>query len=164
MVCVVYMIQYFLRKVKRIPAVFYRRRCRFSDIFFIDIDENNVCDAKSARRSVSRRKHLSCDLRKIHAWRYGYAQKFFRADMESEELLQHDLTTGDRKCLTGFILLRNDVEDRFCNVFDLTAASERNLGFIIFSNIRDRLCAGDFSGVQILDEETLYRIGPQRTV
>jgi hypothetical protein len=41
------MIQYLLRKVKGIPAIFYRRTCRFLHIFFIDIDENNAFDGKA---------------------------------------------------------------------------------------------------------------------
>ena len=79
-------------------------------------------------------------------------------------LIQHDLTAGDGDSLTGFVLLDGAVDDGFCDVGGEAAAGHGDLFFVVFFDLSDVGCAGDFTALEVLDEETFYGIAPQGTV
>ena len=79
-------------------------------------------------------------------------------------LIQHDLTAGDGDSLTGFILLNCAVDDGFGDVSGETAAVHGNLFFVMFFNLCDIGCAGDFTALEVLNEKTFDGIAPQGTV
>ena len=79
-------------------------------------------------------------------------------------LIQHDLTAGDGDSLTGFVLLNCAVDDGFGNVGGEAAAVHGDLFFVVFFDLSDVSCAGDFAALEVLNEEAFYGVAPQGTV
>ena len=77
---------------------------------------------------------------------------------------EHHLTTGDRYRLTGFISLAHRVDDRPGHIRGEAAAPHRHQTLVVTAHIGDVFGARNFSGRQILDKESAFRIAPQRAV
>ena len=74
------------------------------------------------------------------------------------------MTTGHRHSLPRLIGLLHNIEYRTCNVDRLASAIHRYLTLIESANILHILSSRHLTRAQILNEQSLFGIAPQRTV
>ncbi|MBA7530012.1 hypothetical protein ES705_22215 [subsurface metagenome] len=77
---------------------------------------------------------------------------------------QHYLAAGYRNCLAGFIFLFNYIEEGAGNILEPAASFHGNNRFVMLPDIIDTFGTGDLISLEVLNEEPLLRVRPQRAV
>jgi len=79
-------------------------------------------------------------------------------------LTKHDLTACHGNGLAGFVLLLDEIINSRHNVLRSASSAHGHFRFIHASDILNGLGAMNFTGFQILNEKSVLRVGPERTV